>query len=276
MAACCISGSAFSGTPSGAEQALGGIACYVARPPGDAAADCGGGKVLLFLADVFGWRFVNPRLLADRYAAALGATVVVPDLHAGDSLAVDALDFMIKPAATRARRLWNLLVGCVRVPLFLAWLARHTTRPTLPRLAAVAAALRAPRADGGLAATRVAALGYCWGGQYAVLMGGGVPAQADAVVACHTSNTSTAQNGAISVPSLFICAEHDHVFPAAARRAGEAALAARPAGAPPATFTVYPGTTHGFASRGDEVNATERAALDAAFAQTAAFLKEHL
>lgn len=175
--ACCISGSEFAGTPAGTETCVGGVDCYVARPAGGVTPK----KALFVLTDVFGWGFANPRLLADRYAAAAGVLVLVPDLHDGDSIASDALDCMLKPATSWAHRLSNVLVALVRVPFSLIpWLLRHGDAATLPRLQAVAAGARAE-----LGVERIATIGFCWGGRYAVLTGGGAPFAADAVLVAH-------------------------------------------------------------------------------------------
>ena len=276
MSTCCIAGAVFGGTPAGTEESVGGVDCYVAPLAGAAPPS----KALLLLTDVFGFRFANPRLLADRYAAALpGTLVLVPDLHAGDSIAPDALDFMLKPAASWTHRVANVFVGAVRLPSVIAWMMRHGDAPTLPRLQAVTAAVRAPE---GRACARVAALGFCWGGRYSLLMGGGsggaAGCTADVALAAHPSGTTTADCGQLAVPALFLCAESDNVFTDKARRDSEAALAARaaPPQPPPAVFKLYPGTSHGFAARGNEGNEKEKAAMDAAFADAVAFLKEHL
>ena len=50
----------------------------------------------------------------------------------------------------------------------------------------------------------------------------------------------------------------------------------RGAEAPCLQFWTYKGTTHGFASRGNEVDAVERAAMEQAFGDSAAFLEKHL
>ena len=270
MSACCISGSVFGGEPQGREEQLGGLDVYVARPPGSDAAVLDAPKTLVLFTDVFGWRFANPRLLADRYAAALQLPVLVPDLHGGDSIASDALDFMFKPAASWAHRLKNVLVGVARAPALIAWFLRHNDSATLPRVAALLSALRQ-----GSASRRLAVMGFCWGGRFAVLAGGGEPAAVDVVVAAHPSGVSAVDCGRMNAPpALFLCAEHDSVFPPATRAAAEAALRGRAAG--PARFVIYPGTQHGFAARGNEGNEAERKAMDAAFADAVAFLKESL
>ena len=71
----CVSGSVHGGTPQGTETNLGDISAYV-------VGDEGAARIIVIGVDVFGWRFVNTRLLADEYAAH-GFRVVVPDLFSG-------------------------------------------------------------------------------------------------------------------------------------------------------------------------------------------------
>ena len=73
MCDACTRGFVWGGTPTGKEQTIGGLSCYVASP--SAAAH----KAVLFITDIFGFSAVNARLLAGHYAEA-GCTVVIPDL----------------------------------------------------------------------------------------------------------------------------------------------------------------------------------------------------
>lgn len=68
--ACCVQLNLDVGTPSGREVSVGGVATYAAGPELGAAS---GGKALVLAVDIFGWRLVNIRLLADKYAERLGA-----------------------------------------------------------------------------------------------------------------------------------------------------------------------------------------------------------
>jgi dienelactone hydrolase len=267
MSACCISGTVFEGTPCGKEESIAGVPCYVASPPSTTS-----GRVLLLITDVFGWRFNNPRLLADRYAAAADVRVVVPDLHDGDSVASDFVDFMLKPAESWSHRVSNVFVGCLRVPQLIAWMLRHGDASCHPKLVAVIKALRE-----NTCVTKVAALGFCWGGRHSALLGGQVPrAGVDAVIMCHPSGIGAKECSSITVPALFCCAEHDQVFSESTRVAAEAAMAARTAPVPVTTFKVYPATNHGFAARGNEGNEREQKAMNEAFDDIVAFLKANL
>jgi dienelactone hydrolase len=69
---CCLKGFKWDGQPAGVEYKVGGLDCYVSSP---------GSKVaIVVLHDIFGWKFLNNRLLADHLANEVGATVYVPDL----------------------------------------------------------------------------------------------------------------------------------------------------------------------------------------------------
>ena len=70
---CCLkSGSIWTGSPKGTETTFEGTGCYVIGNNPDVA--------IMVIHDLFGWTYPNIRLLADRYAEEVNATVYVPDL----------------------------------------------------------------------------------------------------------------------------------------------------------------------------------------------------
>ena len=73
----CVTGSVHSGTPKGTEIKIGGLDAYVV---GDESSD----RIIVIAVDIFGWKFVNTRLLADEYASH-GFRVVLLDLFDGAS-----------------------------------------------------------------------------------------------------------------------------------------------------------------------------------------------
>ena len=73
----CVTGSLHSGTPTGTETKVGGISSYTVGSEDSR-------RVVIIGTDIFGWRLVNTRLLADTYASK-GFRVVVPDLFSGMS-----------------------------------------------------------------------------------------------------------------------------------------------------------------------------------------------
>ncbi len=68
----CIQGFEWNGNPSGNEARLANNNAYVTGTSSKVA--------ILVIADIFGWTFVNTRLLSDHYAKEADATVYVPDL----------------------------------------------------------------------------------------------------------------------------------------------------------------------------------------------------
>ena len=71
----CVAGSVHQGTPLGKEVKVGGIDAYVVGPEDSK-------RIIVIGVDIFGWKFVNTRLLADEYASK-GFRVVIPDLFSG-------------------------------------------------------------------------------------------------------------------------------------------------------------------------------------------------
>lgn len=71
----CVTGSLHEGTPIGSIIKIAGIPAYAV---GDEDSD----KVIVIASDIFGWTFLNTRLLADEYAAR-GFRVIMPDFFNG-------------------------------------------------------------------------------------------------------------------------------------------------------------------------------------------------
>ena len=72
MSSCCLKGFKWDAEPQGRETKVNELSCYVAGTNPDIA--------IVVIHDLYGWTFPNTRLLADHYAAEVGATVYVPDL----------------------------------------------------------------------------------------------------------------------------------------------------------------------------------------------------
>jgi hypothetical protein len=71
---CCTAGFELEGEPIGHTIAL-PTSSNQAYQTGSSST-----VAILFICDLFGWEFRNTRLLADRIARSVGATVYVPDL----------------------------------------------------------------------------------------------------------------------------------------------------------------------------------------------------
>ena len=72
----CVSGSIHTGTAQGKEITFADLPTYVT---GDETSK----KIIVIGCNIFGWKFINSRLLADEYAAR-GYYVLLPDLFDGE------------------------------------------------------------------------------------------------------------------------------------------------------------------------------------------------
>jgi dienelactone hydrolase len=120
------------------------------------------------------------------------------------------------------------------------WQFRHRQSVTMPLLENFLITLRS---DHGIAKIQV--VGYCFGGPYALLVGGNDPRLVDAVVSCHPSQTKKSQYEQVQVPTAIVCAEEDSQLLDAFRLEVEQILAGKTN--IPSKFLLTQGTVHGFA-----------------------------
>ena len=232
----------FPGPPRGSEARLGGVDVYVTHPtrsadgadvdvyvtPGADGADVDAQPpraVVILVPDCFGVRFTPLRTLADALAAASGASVVLPDMYAGNALDPDALAQYYEfkktqpdwwPATALHEAVGNTM-WFARLPFLLSWMwsegsngARHEAV-----LADVAAAARKE-----LGARCVGAFGAELGGIQAFMLAGRLrardpaapSARIDALVVAHPgspSNPALASLGRVACPSLWFFSASD-------------------------------------------------------------------
>lgn len=74
MGECCIKGFRWDAQPKGHETRLGNNNCYV-------TGDSNSKVAVIVIHDLYGWKFLNSRILADHYAEEVNAVVYVPDLY---------------------------------------------------------------------------------------------------------------------------------------------------------------------------------------------------
>jgi dienelactone hydrolase len=77
----CFQGHEHQGTPTGRVEQVFDRATYIAEPPNGVEPK----GIVVIVPDVFGWDFVNNRLLADAYAAKGNFRVYLPDFMDGRS-----------------------------------------------------------------------------------------------------------------------------------------------------------------------------------------------
>ncbi|CAF3868029.1 unnamed protein product [Rotaria sordida] len=166
-------------------------------------------KAIVLLTDIFGLS-KNPRITADELSEKSGFDVYIPDLFNGDAIA----------------------------PSF-----REGT-PEVPG-ETMSIGTRTLRSENGV--TRIQAVGYCFGGLYALLAGSKEHHLADVVVGCHVSLTNRTNYEQLDVPVAFVCAQEDYQFTDALRAEAEQILSRK--SEIPSKFLLTEGTVHGFAVR---------------------------
>ncbi|KAJ1552911.1 hypothetical protein HK405_009595 [Cladochytrium tenue] len=274
---CCRTGYFWAGRePQGTVEQVGGVAAYVARPRTPTAPPSGGGaqtRHVVIVTDVFGHTLPNVRLLADAFADR-GFVCTVPDILGGDAIKVELADL----AASKPAGLFGAVSKAARMamalPPMLGWFSRHDSPSIMPVLEAVVRELRGGD-SGGADSSKVAVVGYCFGGLYAALAAGDVTKTAaaakargnttaawatrteplaDAFAAAHPSRlTLPTDLAAVRVPTLLSLAEKELSVGVPASRISELEEW-RAAGTLDARFEFveYKGVSHGFAVRGDE------------------------
>ncbi|MGU7769459.1 dienelactone hydrolase family protein [Burkholderia sp. MR1-5-21] len=206
----------------------------------------GKGPAVLIIQEIFGVN-AHIRSVADQYAAD-GFVALAPDVFWRTQPRVE----LAYEGADREKGIELLQKTDVKL--------------AVADIAAAADVLRARPEVGG----KVAAIGYCFGGQLAYRVA--ATGKVDAAVAYYGGGIQNALDiaGQVTQPILFHYAENDHGIPLAAVEQVKAAFAGRDN----AGFHLYPGAEHGF-------NCTERASYNQraaalAHGRTLTFLAEHL
>ena len=285
MGECCLSGSVHSGTPTGREDTIGGLPCYIAEPPSSdqttTSVAANKRPAVIFLVDIFGWKFPNLRLLADNYAKAGNFTVYIPDIHEGDSLDIDFLQSVEPPLKVREQLgLLDKAKNTATVATTLGpWLIKHREGVTEPIVSGFVNSVRQIPGT-----NKIGALGFCWGGRYAILQThaakqksseeaptvGGV----DAAVACHPSLVTVPGDFEdVSKPLSLACGEKDSQLDMATVEKIREVLSKKEV---PTEVKVYEDQVHGFALRSDWSSEKDKKAMDDAEKQGVEWFKKYL
>jgi dienelactone hydrolase len=173
------------------------------------------------------------------------------------------------------------------------WLARHTPAKVLPILHKVIDGAKEEFADAIASGGGIYCAGYCFGGKYAMLLGGSPIVEdeheakedeeeqaaiktaepiAKAVAVAHGTQISVDDVAGLKVPTCLICVENDPLFPNEVRVAGVAEL--EKVGLEH-EVKLYPEVPHGFAVYGDYDSEPIKEAQKTAFGQMLAWLKAH-
>jgi dienelactone hydrolase len=130
---------------------------------------------ILYLCDGFGLALVNNKLLADRYAAETGFTVIAPDVPPGGGLHIDALaltDTITDPVAWTdvLGQLWRVWAVMRMVPIALPFVLRKKQRDeSKAAMILLARKLKEAMSAKG-AGAKLGIAGFCYGGWLATGM----------------------------------------------------------------------------------------------------------
>jgi len=270
MSDCCLSGKVHEGTPSGRVDTIGGLQTYIAEPEGGSTA-----KTVVFLVDIFGWEFKNVRLLADEYAKA-GFYCYIPDVHQGDSLPISFLQNVEPPLKDQEQAgLIDKAKNAVIVPTTLGpWLVKHREAVSEPIISGFINTVRQIPGT-----NKVGAIGFCWGGRYAILQAhgqkegsvGGV----DAAYACHPSLVAIPGDfDPVTKPLSLALGTKDSLLDEKSMGQIQDVLAKKTD--VPHEIQIYEDQIHGFALRSDWSSDKDKKAMDDAEKQGIEWFKEYL
>ncbi len=262
----------WQGESTGEIIAIDGIETYIAKPRDNehprAPEKQGGKRVLLHLTEGHSIYFLNAQLLADSFATRLGCDVVMPDQFRGELRVPTTAGSPHFPRGKAA--VAPPVAGSNDIPPpyskgqaqtreeFELWKSATGPPVTDPLLETIVRYLHKTYGED----VRIAGIGYCFGGRYIMrLMGSGV---IDVGVVNHPSFYTldeAAKLGSGKRLAIY-AAETDDIHTPEIRRATEDVLTKSGA-----TWmsTVFSGTEHGFAVRGDLDVKAVRLAKERAF-----------
>jgi len=237
LSACCVTGHLHEGTPAGVVEKITDLDVYVSKPEGSSKA-----KTILFITDIFGWDTPNARLLADEYAKA-GFYVYVPDFFKGDNISHDMLD-TIAPRDPSSRSTLKVAEDNTKTMAAIGpWITRQREGVVKPLMDEFVKYLRADPLTG-----KIGAVGFCWGGRYALLLAG--EGTVDAAVANHPSMAAQSEFEGINKPTQINVGTNDIFLPNETVDQVKQALSEKKADLA-FEINVFQDAVHGFAVRGD-------------------------
>jgi len=257
----CISGHVHAHAPKGEDKTILGVFTYVTKPASSTHA------AVILSSDAFGLGIPNSRLIADKIAEH-GFLVMVPDILQGDPVPGEIMTLMEIPDTStdpahqpllEKKNQWKS-----KWPI---WAASH---PPSHATEVIENFIDQLKSEG---ITHIGVIGYCYGAKPTVTIAG-KENRINAFAVAHPSLLNQDDIKNIKTPGLFLCAEHDPVFPVnGLRKEAEEILKAKGV---ENVFVDYPGTSHGFGIRADDNNPVYSAAAKDATARAILFFKKHL
>ncbi|KAI1436502.1 dienelactone hydrolase family protein [Xylaria sp. CBS 124048] len=257
----CFKGGVHEGKPTGTVAKLHGLDVYIAEPASGNAPK----GIIVLIPDIFGWAFVNIRLMADGFAKKKDYRVYVPDFMNGHAAPVSTITSMRKALAPKTwfetfSKPYHILA---LMGTALPAIAFNRPGKTFPIVKSFMESLRSNEA----AHLPVGVTGYCWGGKHVVLLAEGFKVDdkplIDAGFTAHPSMLSLPGDiEKMTVPISFALGEKDGMISPAQGKQLEAIVTAKPDGQK-GESRIYVGYGHGFACRVDHTNEDPKGAVEA-------------
>jgi dienelactone hydrolase len=147
------------------------------------------------------------------------------------------------------------------------WLYKHSESVTKPTISSFISAVRSIPGTG-----KIGAIGFCWGGRYAILAAHG---EVDAAFACHPSPLAVpADTDPVTKPLSIALGDQDSLVDKDTMGKIQDSLAKKTE--VPHEIRIYEGQIHGFALRSDWSCEKEKKAMDDAEAQGIAWFNKYL
>ncbi|KAF2122869.1 Alpha/Beta hydrolase protein [Lophiotrema nucula] len=251
---CCATGELHTGIPVGSERKVHGLDCYVSEPPKGIPPK----GIIVILPDVFGWKLVNTRILADTFAKEGEWIVYLAEFMNGTYAPPHLLTSIHRLSQPGLGKLWHL-VKCIYYLIPFRWATRPSV--TKPKIINFFKDIR--RNEG--ANLPVGTAGYCWGGKWTTVLASDSEREAgrslvDATYTAHPSALAIPSDiSAIRIPTSIAAAALDERYPKEQVDATEAILKRKTdKDGTPHEVIWYEGNRHGFATRGSETNEVEK------------------
>eukprot|EP01118_Nematostelium_gracile_P016077 TRINITY_DN657_c0_g1_i1.p1 TRINITY_DN657_c0_g1~~TRINITY_DN657_c0_g1_i1.p1 ORF type:complete len:306 (-),score=58.95 TRINITY_DN657_c0_g1_i1:19-936(-) len=262
----CITGYLSNGTPKGEMKKIAGVECYISRPRQELYQ----GGCIVVSTDVFGHKFINTQLLADKFAQETSSLVVVPDLFDGNAVDPDQLSALSQDLDSDApifQKIIRPIHVILQIITVVPWFLRN--RQMGKKTKEIKDVITFLNSEEGVKNTVI--VGYCYGATNALALAS--TDLVDALVLAHPSSVKRYMFESVKKPCFLVCAWTDPVFPESLRKQCEEAMASNDI---PCQTKVYEGTRHGFAIRGNEKFEHVRQAKKIATEDTIRFFKRYL
>ncbi|KAJ3005141.1 UNVERIFIED_CONTAM: hypothetical protein HDU68_004734 [Siphonaria sp. JEL0065] len=249
---------------AGHEETIASHACYVSQPKNRAVPL----SSVIIASDIFGYKLINARLIADKFAEA-GYLAVILDLFKGSEPPANLMT-SIETLTSQKASFFSKMYAFGRILWYMpGFIWRNPFKKGVTILEEVIGELKEKRRVG-----KVAVQGYCWGGTLSVYLAQ-KPNSVDAVCAAHPGSlTFPSDIEKIQKPIYFVLPSKDHSIKPPQRKIIEDVLTKKDKtleGGLLHQVEWFEGAEHGFAVRGNESDPVIAAMRQTAFNNAVSF-----